>query len=67
MVIGFQLFEVGDSHFTAQDHNVAIHTSELNRRDDTYFTLDMKHWGLDRNSSGPDSLEGYLEHPGLWI
>ncbi len=64
LAAGGQLMETGVSHFTANDLYRAMHTNELIRRPETYWTLDVKQCGLGGNSCGPMTLPQYLIEPG---
>lgn len=64
LAAGGQLMETGVSHFTANDLYKAMHTNELNRRAEVYWTLDLKQCGLGGNSCGPMTLPQYLIEPG---
>jgi hypothetical protein len=63
MAIGTPLLEVGVSHFRADDLYQAFHTNELTRRQEIYFTLDLKQCGLGGASCGPMTLPEYLVKP----
>jgi beta-galactosidase len=61
---GTSLMETGVSHFTADDLYTAYHTNELVRRDETYWTIDLRQCGLGGASCGPMTLPQYLVEPG---
>jgi beta-galactosidase len=64
LAIGGSLMETSVSHFTANDLYKAYHTSELTRRPETYWVLDVMQCGLGGNSCGPMTLPQYLVEPG---
>ena len=66
LAIGSQLLEMGVSHFTAHDLYAAMHTNELTRRPEVYWTLDVRQCGLGGNSCGPMTLPQYLIEPGTY-
>ena len=64
IAIGSPLLEAGVSHYSANDLYCAYHTNELTRREEIYFTLDLKQCGLGGASCGPETLPQYLVTPG---
>ncbi len=51
--------QAGVSHFTPHDLYRARHTVDLERRPETYVSLDLAQRGLGTASCGPDTLERY--------
>jgi beta-galactosidase/beta-glucuronidase len=64
MAIFSPLMETSVSHYTASDLFNALHTNELVRRDEVYWTMDYRQCGLGGNSCGPMTLPQYLLLPG---
>ncbi|MDC7221978.1 MAG: glycoside hydrolase family 2 TIM barrel-domain containing protein [Spirochaetales bacterium] len=59
-------FEFGVSHYRADDLEKSYHTNELEARDETVITLDLKQRGLGTASCGPDTLDKYKILPGRY-
>lgn len=57
------LIETSVSHYTANDLYAAMHTNELTRRPETYWTVDLAQSGLGVGSCGPMTLPQYLIAP----
>ncbi|MBN2501361.1 MAG: DUF4981 domain-containing protein [Anaerolineales bacterium] len=66
LAVAKPLLEMGVSHFTADDLYQALHTNELERRPEVYWTLDVMQCGLGGNSCGPMTLDKYLVQPGTF-
>ncbi len=45
---------VSASHYSPEDLDKALHTSDLKRRDATFMRIDHQHHGLGSNSCGPE-------------
>jgi beta-galactosidase/beta-glucuronidase len=63
LATGTPWFEVGVSHFTADDLYNAYHTNELTHREEVVLTLDHKQCGLGGHSCGPMVLPQYMVPP----
>ncbi|HUX40741.1 MAG TPA: glycoside hydrolase family 2 TIM barrel-domain containing protein [Rectinemataceae bacterium] len=57
-------FNFGASHHSAQSLWKALHTCDIERRPETYLTLDAAQRGLGTATCGPDTLERYRLAPG---
>ena len=64
LAAGMPLMEAGALHLTADDLFQALHTNELERRDEVYLYLDHLHAGLGGASCGPATLPQYRIKPG---
>ena len=65
-VTGRPLMEASASHFTAQDLFKAMHTVELERRNEIVLNLDHKQSGIGGASCGPGTLPQYRIKPGVF-
>jgi len=61
-----KLMECSASHFTANDLFNALHTNELEPRQEVVVNIDYKQRGLGTRSCGPHTLEKYQVKPGTY-
>jgi len=61
-----KLMECSASHFTAGDLFKALHTNELEPRQEVIVNIDCKQRGLGTGSCGPQTLEKYQVKPGAY-
>ncbi len=58
------LMEFSVSHFTIENLEKAAHVNELDRRAESFVTLDVRHRGVGTRSCGPDTPSEYRIGPG---
>jgi beta-galactosidase len=59
-------FGFSTHHFTPEDLEAAYHTHELKTRKDITVLIDAKQRGLGSGACGPETLDKYKIHPGIY-